>query len=317
MKLLELMAVASTLRTVYKIPASKLKDLQKIQNLVDEGAIRGKTLDSLCAQHDVTATELRALQTVTASTSPQTNSAQPLAISSPDLASVTETGVSPTVRNPRKKSIDALLASKQQHVDLGGGRKKSTMLYSGDTPLGMHLVPTKTGQGVIVEGVSGQMDAHADASNVGQVLLSVNGIDVSNMPLAEVLSTLQANRPATLVFMHPETKVQTQTHVDLGGGRKKSTMFYNGDSPLGMHLIPTSSGQGVIVEGVSDQSAHADASNVGQVLLSVNGIDVTGMPLPQVLQTLQENRPADLVFMHPGSPDNMLFWGKFSKQLHL
>jgi hypothetical protein len=194
------------------------------------------------------------------------------------------------------------LPKKQQHVDLGGGRKRSTMLYSGDTPLGMHLVPTTTGQGAIVEGVSGQAGSHADASNVGQVLLSVNDIDVTSMSLAEVLTTVQANRPATLVFMHPETKVKTQTHVDLGGGRKKSTMLYNGDSPLGMHLVPTPTGQGVIVEGVSDQSAHADASNVGQVLVSVNGIDVAGMPLPQVLKTLQENRPAELVFMHPEIP---------------
>jgi len=128
----------------------------------------------------------------------------------------------------------------------------------------------------------------------GDVLKSVNDMDVSDFPHIAITGLLNRERPVTLVFSKPAAAILNYDvvvdEVQLGG-------VFSNDLPV--RVLRFRSVDGEI--GPLERSGKVLA---GDILMKINGKDITGIPVSTVMQVLRTpRRPMTLSLMRTGEPE--------------
>ena len=145
----------------------------------------------------------------------------------------------------------------------------------------------------VVPGASGDVTGQIA---LGQVVISINGIDVRSLGMAEVLPLLKQDPIAMLEIIGPvnvappgyNQVVTKRVSVDKRTGSKPGS--------LGIRFRPTLGVGLMVVELVPGGSSElTGAIFLGDVVKSINGIDVTSMEMPDVMPILGSSDVSELL----------------------
>lgn len=190
--------------------------------------------------------------------------------------------------------------------DVDEARRKKGLRYRakfGPGPMGITLNDRQDGstKGVYVKKLlEGGRGAQHGKIQPGHLLISVNGHDVSQYKLSQVMGKIkEAERPITLEF---ETVAESKSNVSIGDfhGNIYKTLFEQGPIGIIFHEETRSEGGGAVVSELADNSQaarHTPPVKVGDVLVSVAGEDVTRLNIQAIKNRITKaRRPVRMEF---------------------
>jgi hypothetical protein len=267
------------------------QELERLKALVDSGHIHSDVLHTMCETYHLPMPKTAATAVVSTTTTTVTTTEDGTSVTS--TTSSDAIAPTPSVPAPASEPAAAPAAPAAVNPLEGGkthdlqvkmtedGRKQSTLVFSGTTSLGVELSQKDAG-GVLV--------SNKESELLGQHLLQVNGQEVGKLHLKDVMEVFRTcSRPITLIFEEPKQ--------GFFGKKTTNEVHWDGVSPLGIHLANHASGKGVTVEALAETCSLADASHVGQHLVSVNGVDTTHLNLTDLVKLLRTaEKPIKLGF---------------------